>query len=140
MLPPHSPLSPPPHLNNPHPTTLTTATKVPSNGVIGVLTTSDAFEDNFIVPVDWRANAGRMAVRSQCWVECNAPGPSFRRNTKRGLWGTLRGRHKLRVPSPGAKVMERRFCAAWGNEGPRKGGEDIELRVASVRPWDGKAL
>jgi len=83
-----------------------------------MLKASDAFEDVFLIPFDWRINAGRMVVRSQCWIESNAPGPSFRRNTKRGLWGTLRGRWKLRVPSPGARVMERRFRAAWRGDGP----------------------
>ena len=105
-----------------------------------MLKASDAFEDVFLIPFDWRINAGRMVVRSQCWIESNAPGPSFRRNTKRGLWGTLRGRWKLRVPSPGARVMERRFRAAWRGDGPREGGEDIELRVASIGLWAGARM
>eukprot|EP00618_Florenciella_parvula_P026504 CAMPEP_0119482692 /NCGR_PEP_ID=MMETSP1344-20130328/10436_1 /TAXON_ID=236787 /ORGANISM="Florenciella parvula, Strain CCMP2471" /LENGTH=199 /DNA_ID=CAMNT_0007517123 /DNA_START=215 /DNA_END=814 /DNA_ORIENTATION=- len=105
--------------------------KFRSNGV-NMLKASDAFEDVFLIPFDWRINAGRMVVRSQCWIESNAPGPSFRRNTKRGLWGT--------VPSPGARVMERRFRAAWRGDGPREGGEDIELRVASIGLWNGRTL
>ena len=116
----------------------TTTFEVPSSGVNGIRTGSDAFEDNFLIPSDWLANAGRMVVRSQCWVESKAPGPSFCRNTKGGLWGTLRGRHQLRSPPPGAKVMERRFRAAWTKEKSRNGGKGIEIRLASIRPWNGR--